>query len=110
MPRGGRRDGAGRPNGSKNKATQAREWLQDEAARKTVEEGMMPLAFLLEVMRDEGQPQSLRMEAAKAAAPYCHSRLSQVTLDGELSHRYVAEIPAETETPEEWEQQVAGRA
>jgi len=38
----------------------------------------MPLDFLLRLMRDPREPKSKRLEAAKAAAPFCHSKLSAV--------------------------------
>lgn len=58
---------AGRPN----KATKAREQIVSQ-------QGVTPLAYLLKVLRDESQDQPARMDAAKAAAPYVHPRLSQI--------------------------------
>src|SRR6516162_6543808 len=75
MPRGGRREGAGRKPGSVSK-------LDAEARRKAVEGGMMPLDYLLGIMRDEGQDARWRLDAAKAAAPYCHARLSATEVSG----------------------------
>lgn len=43
---------------------------------------MSPLDYLLSILQDEGQPQSARVEAAKAAAPYLHPRLAQVAHGG----------------------------
>ena len=43
---------------------------------------MSPLDYLLSILRDEEQPQSARVEAAKAAAPYLHPRLAQVAHGG----------------------------
>jgi hypothetical protein len=44
----------------------------------------MPLDFLLRLMRDPLAPKAKRLEAAKAAAPFCHPKLSAVdaTLTG----------------------------
>lgn len=49
---------------------------------------MSPLDYLLSILRDEQQPQSARVEAAKAAAPYLHPRLAQVAHGGavQLTH------------------------
>ena len=49
---------------------------------------MSPLDYLLSILRDEGQPQPARVEAAKAAAPYLHPRLAQVAHGGavKLTH------------------------
>jgi hypothetical protein len=73
--RGGRREGAGRKPGSVSKL--------DAAARmKAMEGGMMPLDFLLAIMRDDEKDARSRLDAAKAAAPYCHARLSSTELSG----------------------------
>jgi hypothetical protein len=55
----------------------------------------MPLDFLLRLMRDPHSPIARRLEAAKAAAPFLHPKLSAI--DAKLSS--VAENPsAETDT------------
>ena len=61
----------GRPRGSLNKRTRA----LLEAAEAG---GEMPLDFLLRLMRDPREPKSKRLEAAKAAAPFCHSKLNAI--------------------------------
>jgi hypothetical protein len=38
----------------------------------------MPLDFLLRMMRDPSEPKSKRLEAAKAAAPFCHPKLNAI--------------------------------
>jgi hypothetical protein len=73
--RGGRREGAGRKPGSVSK-------LDGEARRRAMEGGMMPLDYLLGIMRDENQDARWRLDAAKAAGPYCHARLSSTELSG----------------------------
>lgn len=82
--RGGLRPGGGRPKGSKNKKT--------KALIESIEaSGDTPLQFMLKVMRGEACPPNapphvkavfagLQFEAAKAAAPYVHSRLSSVEM------------------------------
>jgi hypothetical protein len=42
--------------------------------------GLSPLDYMLEVLRDDSKPENLRMEAAKSAAPYVHARLSNVEM------------------------------
>jgi hypothetical protein len=37
----------------------------------------LPLEFLLEVMRDESYPPGTRIEAAKAALPFCHAKMAE---------------------------------
>lgn len=71
MSRGGKREGAGRPAGTPNKATLAR---QAEVAAS----GLTPLDFMLSILRDDTKDEGARFEAAKAAAPYVHPRLSTV--------------------------------
>ena len=68
---GGKRAGAGRPIGAKNKRTIA---LEEESAAG----GELPKGFMLRVMRDESQPMPLRADMAKAAAPYFHPRLNAI--------------------------------
>jgi hypothetical protein len=78
----------GRPRGSLNKRTQT----LLEAAKAG---GDMPLDFLLRLMRDPHSPMARRIEAAKAAAPFLHPKLSAI--DAKLNS--VAGDPsAETDT------------
>jgi len=64
----------GRPKGSQNKNRNTGIII---AQRK----GVSPLEFLLSVMDDEDNDLSVRMDAAKAATPYLHARLSQIAMD-----------------------------
>ncbi len=64
----------GRPKGSKDKLLSTGKVL---ARRK----GITPLEFLLNIMDDIGNELSVRMDAAKHAAPYCHQRLAQLAID-----------------------------
>ena len=52
------------------------------SATKTAMGGEMPLDHLLFVMRDPSEDKRVRLDAAKAAAPYCHARLSSTELTG----------------------------
>lgn len=40
--------------------------------------GIMPIDYMLGILRDERQPQKARMWAAQTAAPYCHPKLAQI--------------------------------
>lgn len=83
--RGGARKGAGRKKGVATKKTR-------EIADRAASEGITPLEYMLQVMRSEPPeglegPQilsatMLRFEAAKAAAPYIHPKLSAVEHTG----------------------------
>ena len=73
MPRGavrGRPPGArgGRPKGARNKRTL-------ETIEQVEASGLMPLDFMLAVMRNPEAEMADRFEAAKAAAPYIHAKL-----------------------------------
>jgi hypothetical protein len=58
--------GKGRAPGSRNKLT------LDTLA--LVENGKTPVAFALGIMNDDTKPQELRLNAARIAAPYLHSK------------------------------------
>ncbi len=66
----------GRKKGSKNKTTLAREHAAKEGPNKS----LTPLQHMLKLMRDPKQPQAVRMEMAKAAAPYLHPRLKSTEI------------------------------
>ena len=83
--RGGARPNAGRKKGAATKRTR-------EIADRAAEEGITPLEYMLQVMRTEPSPDldergyiqaiTLRFEAAKAAAPYIHPRLTAIEHSG----------------------------
>lgn len=64
----------GRPKGSRNKKT-AKKIAEIEAS------GVTPLDYMLSILRDGRRPFEERFEAAKAAAPYVHARLSAIEAD-----------------------------
>jgi len=66
MAAGGKREGAGRPKGARDKP------IYDPGG----EQGkLMPLDLMLSVVRDESAPMSARLEQAKQCAPYCSAKL-----------------------------------
>lgn len=69
---GGKRVGAGRKAGVPNKTNKK---VREAAAAS----GILPLDYMLEVMRNPRNPKPRRDEMAKAAAPYLHSKLTAVT-------------------------------
>lgn len=71
MAGGGKRIGAGRPKGVPNKATRTRV-AEIEAS------GLTPLDYMLSILRDEAGDKAQRLDAAKAAAPYVHAKLSNI--------------------------------
>lgn len=72
--KGGKRPGAGRKKGEPNKRTA-------EAQAKAEETGIMPLDYMLHVMRTS-EDERMRMSAAQAAAPYVHAKLSSIEVSG----------------------------
>lgn len=81
---GGKRQGAGRKKGSAGK-------LHDAARAQAAAQGITPLAYLLGLLRDDRQTQAVRIDAAKAAAPYLHAKLANLdanlNLSGEITVR-----------------------
>jgi hypothetical protein len=75
-PRGGARPGAGRPLGRKSASTLKR----DAALRRAALRNLMPVEYLLSVMRDKTIPRPERMDAARWAAPYLSPKLSSVEI------------------------------
>ncbi len=69
--KGGKRVGAGRRLGSQNIVSQ-------ELREQILAEGMSPVEYLVRVMRDAQQDTSIRMDAAKAVAPFIHPKLQSV--------------------------------
>lgn len=85
MARGGQRPNAGRPPGAIARAT--------KKAKEAAEAGgIMPLDFMLQIMRDEHAERSERLDMAKAAAPYVHAKLSSVDAKLEGDFGLVVEI------------------
>lgn len=92
MPRGahpGERRG-GRSKGTRNKRTEAQ-------AAAIAEAGVTPLEYLISIMRDPKALRAERIEAAKAAAPYVHPKLSTITasVNGSFGSRDVRELSTE---------------
>ena len=75
MARGGKRPGAGRKAGSATQKTR-------EIADKAASEGITPVEYMLDVMRDESAEPSRRDDMAKAAAPYVHPKLAAIEHSG----------------------------
>ena len=73
MSRGGKRLGAGRKLGSINRFSQ-------DSLDRAIETGILPIDYLLSVMRNEELSTSVRIDAAKAAAPFLHHKLSTSSL------------------------------
>ncbi|WP_011579570.1 MULTISPECIES: hypothetical protein [Chelativorans] len=78
MARGGKREGAGRPAGAVTKRTR-------EIADKAATDGITPLEFMLQVLRNDGADIKDRMWAAEKAAPYVHAKLSSIEHRGDLN-------------------------
>lgn len=90
MARGGYRAGAGRPKGAKSTKVKAKKAAPRKRASKAadveipqdvadaaVAEGLNPLDYMLQVMRDPKQSAADRMRMAVAAAPFVHPRAGE---------------------------------
>jgi hypothetical protein len=62
-----------------------------------VEQGLTPLDYLTSVYLDESIDIRCRLEAAKAAAPYVHPRLSQIEVQATAELRYLSDEQLEAE-------------
>jgi len=71
MARGGARPGAGRKVGEVTRKTRA-------IAEGAVANGITPLEYMLQRLRDDQESAEVRRDMAKAAAPYIHPRLASV--------------------------------
>lgn len=86
----------GRPAGVRNKATLRK-------LRDVERSGLMPLDYMLKVMRDTKADRARRDDMAKAAAPYIHPKLATLQSDVKLTGRLtleqlvLASVPSETE-------------
>lgn len=87
----------GRKTGTPNKMTAAKA-LAIQAS------GLTPLDFMIQVVRDASKPLEVRMDAAKAAAPYIHPRLASVEHTGAQGKPL---IPEDNLTPNEIARRIA---
>lgn len=83
---GGYRPGSGRKKGTKNAKTLMKEAVLEEVLTRAIQDESTPLEVMLSIMRDPETDAAMRFEAAKAAAPYVHPRLSQV--DSTVTHKH----------------------
>lgn len=81
MPRGGARAGAGRPTGSVSK--RGVRLSKQVLANLELNSAVNPLQYMLAVIQDDRQKPNIRLQAAIAAAPYVHPKLSSVELKGD---------------------------
>jgi hypothetical protein len=66
----------GRQKGARNKTAAIN--------RAMVKDGLMPIDFMLALLRNEDAPLDDRKWAANAAAPYLHAKLSSVEMKAEV--------------------------
>lgn len=66
----------GRKKGAPNKSTLKRK-------ESLAASGLNPVDYLLQVMRDTGNDTGIRIDAAKAVAPYLHPKLANVQISGD---------------------------
>lgn len=95
MSHGGRRAGSGRKRTGANK-------LDTIARKAAMETGITPLEFMLAILRNEANSDAVRMEAAKAAAPYVHARLAHIETKADARVSFVARLPSPAPSVEAW--------
>jgi len=77
----------GRKTGGRQKGTRNRATAEARAAAEAT--GILPLDYMLSVMRDDNAQPKRRDAMAMAAAPYLHPKLS--TVEAKLSHPETSE-------------------
>jgi hypothetical protein len=70
----------GRQKGTPNKVTAERE-------AEVAASGLTPLAYMLSILRDPKQPPDDRKWAAQQAAPYCHAKMANISVEHDASER-----------------------
>ena len=85
---GGKRKGSGRKRGVQNRVNAA-------LREKIMANGILPLEFLLSIMRDSKNPDQMRLEAAVKAAPFCHPKLQAIQHTGQGSDPILQTIQVE---------------
>ncbi len=83
--RGGKRPGAGRKRGSLGKTTVERQAAVDLS-------GLLPLEYMLQVLRDPEAPENRKDWAATQAAPYIHPKLSAVDVKSRTTHEHIHHV------------------
>ena len=90
MTHGGARRRAGRPKGAANR-------FSEQARAKAAAEGITPLEYMLSVLRNETNELGVRMDAAKASAPYMHARLESIKHSGDADNRIKVDSKVESD-------------
>ena len=71
----------GRPKGRQNAATIRRKAIADKVEKELSEKKATPLEIMAKVMAGDLTITDRQLDAAKAAAPYIHPKLSAVTMN-----------------------------
>ncbi len=64
-------------------------------------DGLMPLDFLMSIVRNDKKDDRVRMEAARAACPYLYPRLSSMVLQAGGDFKAIHKIEIEIVSPED---------
>ena len=75
----------GRPKGYPKSGGRQKGSGVDKIKREAIlaAQGITPLDYMMMLVRNETEEKAVRLDAAKAAAPYVHARLQAVTLGGD---------------------------
>jgi len=72
----------GRKAGTRNKKTA-------ELIKAVESGGITPLDYMLSILRDENKTESVRLQAAKDAAPYVHQKLQSIEMESNITTNHV---------------------
>jgi hypothetical protein len=84
----------GRRKGTKNRATVEKEQFVAEVVSSAKTDGISPLEYMLQVMRDPTEDAVRRLDAAKSAAPFVHPRLSATAVTHDTRNLDDLDTPA----------------
>jgi hypothetical protein len=106
---GGRREGAGRPKGSRDRGVIERLKLAEKGREALLMDHRLPLEIMLARMAGDPTITDEMFQAAIASAPYIHPRLSSsdTTVRSDNVHRLISDEPM---TPAEWTTKYAANA
>ncbi|MCE2563366.1 hypothetical protein [Komagataeibacter sp. FNDCF1] len=82
--RGGARPGAGRKKGSLTEAKKIGREVSSRVTKKLADASATPLDIMARVMQGDVSITEMQFEAAKAAAPYIHPKLSAIQMDARV--------------------------
>jgi len=89
----------GRKAGTRNKKTA-------ELIKAVEATGITPLDYMLSILRDESKTESVRLQAARDAAPFIHSKLLSLEVETSVTTNHV--VSSEPLDVDAWQKKYSG--